>query len=94
MTKNEIGREEAKLRDLAEVLTPWLSPGLPAHSVPVPLPVPKGNIRCVRFKLTRQSQCDDAFVDETLNGQRCNHAEERLGETPRLKQEHDLENDK
>lgn len=89
MSEQEIAREIAKLRDLTQELTTRLRQRVPAHGVP--FTSPPRDIRRVRLELTGERERNDELVHEALDGKHGDHAQDGLCETPRLEEEHDLE---
>lgn len=91
VAKDEVGREETHLGDLAEEFATRLGQSVPSKRVP--LAGPPCYVRGIGAEFSGQSQGDDELVDETLDGNDSDHTGKRLGEVPTLEEVHDLEED-
>jgi len=78
VTKEEITREETKLGNLAKEFTARLRHRVPTHVVP--FTSPPGDVCSICLELTSECKRYNKLIDEALNSQSSNHAEECLGE--------------
>lgn len=92
VTQNKVGREVTQFGDLTQELTARLRDGVPTHAVP--FSSPPGDVGLIVLELTSQCQANYQLVDEPLNGNHGNHAENTTRPGPSLKEEHNLENGK
>lgn len=89
VAKDEVRGEETHLRDLAQEFTSGLRDRVPAERVP--LAGPPCYVGCVGTEFSRQGEGDDKLVDESLDGDRRDHAQKSLGKAPAFQEEHDFE---
>jgi len=78
VTEKEVTREETELGNLAKEFTAWLRHRVPTHVVP--FTSPPGDVGSICLELTGECKRYDKLVNEALNSQSSNHAEECLGE--------------
>lgn len=91
VAEDEVSSEEAHFGDLAQEFTSWLRERVPTERVP--FASPPCYVGGVRAEFSGERKGNDELVDEALNGDNGNHAQQSLDKAKALQENHDFPED-